>query len=138
MGSLLIVDDIAGNACLIERLLVPDGHVVRTAGGGVEALRLVRADPPDLPITDVMMPQVDRFEACLEVTGLGTGKLTVEPRRPTDWRRCCAGRRLRVRREVRGVAADCRARPLARRCPHRSQGNQMRALPVSFSCHDSE
>ena len=64
MGSVLIVDDIAGNARLIERLLAPDGHVVRTAGGGVEALQLVRADPPDLLIMDVMMPHVDGFEAC--------------------------------------------------------------------------
>ena len=64
MGSVLIVDDIAGNARLIERLLAPDGHVVRTAGGGVEALQLVQADPPDLLIMDVMMPHVDGFEAC--------------------------------------------------------------------------
>jgi putative two-component system response regulator len=49
---------------LIERLLAPDGHVVRTAGGGVEALQLVQADPPDLLIMDVMMPHVDGFEAC--------------------------------------------------------------------------
>jgi putative two-component system response regulator len=64
MGSVLIVDDVAGNARLIERLLAPDGHTLRTAGGGAEALRLVRADPPDLLIMDVMMPQVDGFEAC--------------------------------------------------------------------------
>ena len=64
MGSVLIVDDIAGNARLIESLLAPDGHAVRTACGGAEALRLVRADPPDLLLMDVMMPVVDGFEAC--------------------------------------------------------------------------
>ena len=48
MGSVLIVDDIAGNARLIESLLAPDGHAVRTACDGAEALRLVRDDPPDL------------------------------------------------------------------------------------------
>jgi putative two-component system response regulator len=67
MGSVLIVDDIAGNARLIERLLVPDGHIVRTAGGGAEALQLVQANPPDLLIMDVMMPQVDGFQACRKI-----------------------------------------------------------------------
>ena len=64
MRSVLIVDDIAGNTRLVESLLRPDGHAVRTAGGGAEALRLVRADPPDLVLMDVMMPHVDGFEAC--------------------------------------------------------------------------
>jgi len=64
MGSVLIVDDIAGNARLVESLLAPDGHAVRTAGDGAEALRLVHAEPPDLILMDVMMPHVDGFEAC--------------------------------------------------------------------------
>jgi putative two-component system response regulator len=64
MGSVLIVDDIAGNVRLVESLLAPDGYAVRTAGDGAEALRLVRAEPPDLLLMDVMMPDVDGFEAC--------------------------------------------------------------------------
>ena len=64
MGSVLIVDDIPGNVRLIESLLAPDGHGVRTAFDGAEALRLVRTDPPDLVVMDVMMPDVDGFEAC--------------------------------------------------------------------------
>jgi putative two-component system response regulator len=64
MGSVLIVDDLEANARLIESLLAPDGHTVRTAGGGAEALQLIQADPPDLVLMDVMMPNVDGFEAC--------------------------------------------------------------------------
>jgi putative two-component system response regulator len=64
MASVLIVDDIAGNARFVESLLAPDGHAVRTAAGGAEALRLVRADPPDLLLMEVMMPHVDGFETC--------------------------------------------------------------------------
>jgi putative two-component system response regulator len=67
MGSVLIVDDIAGNARLIERVLEPDGHSVRTAAGGAEALQLLQANPPDLVIMDVMMPQIDGFEACRKI-----------------------------------------------------------------------
>lgn len=64
MGSVLIVDDVAGNARLVEALLAPDGYAVRTVGDGAEALRVVRAEPPDLLLMDVMMPDVDGFEAC--------------------------------------------------------------------------
>src|SRR6185295_3657268 len=64
MGSVLVVDDIAASARLVERLLAPDGHAVRTAGDGAEALRLVQAEPPDLILMDVRMPLVDGFEAC--------------------------------------------------------------------------
>src|SRR3990172_3872810 len=64
MGSVLVVDDIAGNTRLVESLLAPDGHTVRTAGDGAEALRLVRSEHPDLVLMDVMMPHVDGFEAC--------------------------------------------------------------------------
>jgi putative two-component system response regulator len=67
MGSVLVVDDIAGNARLLESLLAPDGHTVRTAGDGAAALRLVRAEHPDLVLMDVMMPHFDGFEACLEI-----------------------------------------------------------------------
>ena len=64
MGSVLVVDHIAGNARLLEALLASDGHDVTTAGDGAEALRLVRAEPPDLVLMDVTMPNADGLEAC--------------------------------------------------------------------------
>jgi putative two-component system response regulator len=45
-------------------LLAPDKHAVRTAGDGAEALRLIRGEPPDLILMDVMMPGIDGIEAC--------------------------------------------------------------------------
>jgi putative two-component system response regulator len=64
MGFVLIVDDIPANLRLIAALLLPDGHTIRTATGGAEALRLIRAEPPDLVLMDVMMPHVDGFDVC--------------------------------------------------------------------------
>jgi putative two-component system response regulator len=60
----LIVDDIPLNIRLLEAMLAPEGYALRTAGDGAEALRLIRADPPDIVLMDVMMPKVDGFEAC--------------------------------------------------------------------------
>ena len=67
MASLLIVDDIAANLRLVETLLAPEGHDIRTAVDGAEALRLVQSAPPDLVVVDVMMPLLDGFEVCRSI-----------------------------------------------------------------------
>jgi CheY-like chemotaxis protein len=41
--------------------LLADRYAVRTASDGVEAATLARSDPPDLVLTDVMMPRLDGF-----------------------------------------------------------------------------
>jgi len=64
VGSVLIVDDLEGSARLAQAMLAPDGHATRMAGDGAEALRLIRDEPPDLVLMDVMMPLLDGFEAC--------------------------------------------------------------------------
>jgi putative two-component system response regulator len=75
MASVLVVDDMAAHARLVEALLAPDGHSVRMADGGVEALRLIRADPPDLVLMDVMMPELDGFETCRAIKQDATTRL---------------------------------------------------------------
>lgn len=63
-ATLLVVDDLAANARLLERLLVRDGHRVIFAQDGEEALARVRHDHPDLVLMDVIMPTLDGFETC--------------------------------------------------------------------------
>jgi CheY-like chemotaxis protein len=62
MASILIVDDRPVNREVLLALLGPMGHHVREAGDGVEALEAARAEPPDLVITDLLMPSMDGFE----------------------------------------------------------------------------
>ena len=59
---LLVVDDDPFIARLLEIELAAAGFQVRVANDGQQAVELVREDPPDLVITDVMMPHVDGFE----------------------------------------------------------------------------
>ena len=63
-GTILVVDDLVSNARLLERLLTRDGHRVRLAHDGMEALDLVTREHPDLVLMDVMMPTLDGFETC--------------------------------------------------------------------------
>jgi putative two-component system response regulator len=63
-ATVLVVDDIAANARLLQRLLMRDGHHVLFAEDGEEALERVRCDRPDLVLMDVVMPTLDGFETC--------------------------------------------------------------------------
>src|SRR6187200_3278577 len=63
MGEkLLVVDYDPFIARLLEIELAAAGYQVRVANDGQQAIDLVGQDPPDLVITDVMMPHVDGFE----------------------------------------------------------------------------
>jgi DNA-binding response OmpR family regulator len=61
--KILVVDDDQPSVKMISYLLKEEGHTVSSAGDGQQALQKVQADPPDLVIMDVMMPQMDGFEA---------------------------------------------------------------------------
>ena len=56
----LVVDDNPDMRDYVATLLAEE-YAVQTAADGVAALELASADPPDLIITDVMMPHLDGF-----------------------------------------------------------------------------
>lgn len=58
MRRILIVDDDPTTCRLIQRVLTPRGYAVETAADGPTALQMLAASPPDLLITDVMMPRL--------------------------------------------------------------------------------
>lgn len=61
-SRILIVDDQAELAAMMADLLSDAGYATRTAGDGRSALAEVQADPPDLLVLDVNMPEPDGFE----------------------------------------------------------------------------
>jgi signal transduction histidine kinase len=61
-GDVLIVDDFRDTLVLYDALLSDDGHRVRTAISGAEALRMVEEREPELVLLDVSMPGMDGVE----------------------------------------------------------------------------
>ncbi|MFH2068201.1 MAG: response regulator [Candidatus Omnitrophota bacterium] len=51
---------------LLRALLQGHGYEVSAASNGVEALDMARQDPPDLIISDILMPAMDGFALCRE------------------------------------------------------------------------
>ena len=60
----LVVDDNPHNLELILAYLEDLDCQTAAAEGGLQALKMVAADPPDLILLDVMMPQISGFEVC--------------------------------------------------------------------------
>ncbi len=67
MASVLFADDDADIRALATQLLGRRGHVVVTAGDGLEAIALLTEFLPDVVITDLNMPQQDGFAVCRAV-----------------------------------------------------------------------
>jgi PAS domain S-box-containing protein len=62
--TILVADDIGANRYMLTSLLEGHGYQVVVASDGAEAFRLAQAAPPDLIITDILMPVMDGFELC--------------------------------------------------------------------------
>ncbi len=62
MARILVVDDDERIRTLIRRGLKKLGHEVIEAGDGAAALKRLRADPVDLLITDLYMPEMEGLE----------------------------------------------------------------------------
>lgn len=69
MQELLVVEDEPDIRDLIVLHLTREGFRCRTASTGLDALREVRARPPDLVVLDLMLPGMDGLEVCRRLRG---------------------------------------------------------------------
>jgi signal transduction histidine kinase len=63
-GEVLIVDDTPANLQLLAGMLKERGYHVRPVPNGALALRAAEAQPPDVILLDVNMPDMDGYEVC--------------------------------------------------------------------------
>ncbi len=71
MTKILIVDDSPTHTVTTKKILLTAGYDVITAINGVDGIAIAKAELPDLILMDVVMPELNGFQA--------TRKLTQDP-----------------------------------------------------------
>lgn len=69
IDRIVLAEDNADLRGYIRAMLTKYGHEVVTAGDGVEAWEMIRRDPPDVIVSDIMMPRMDGYELLRSVRG---------------------------------------------------------------------
>ena len=67
MATILLADDHADLRDMMTRQLQKHGYTVETATNGLEAVASVSRSVPSLILMDVNMPELDGFEATLQI-----------------------------------------------------------------------
>ena len=65
--TILAVDDEPVNLKLVESALAPRGYKIITANNGKEAVNLAHIHKPDLILMDILMPEMDGYDASSEI-----------------------------------------------------------------------
>ena len=76
-GRILVIDDESQITRVLRAALAAQGYDVRTANDPDEGLRLFRDWPPDLVITDLMMPGKSGVEVCRLIRSRSTTPVLV-------------------------------------------------------------
>jgi DNA-binding response OmpR family regulator len=126
--TVLIIEDDAGVREGLRLALRHQGYAVATSGDGETGLRLVRAEPPDVVILDIMLPGIDGFEVCRRLRAMGTVPIIMLTARGDDFDVVGgleAGADDYVVKPVQPRVLDARIRTVLRRL-HREPGTRDR------------
>ena len=65
--KILIVDDEPDIVEILKYNLNNEGYDVKSANNGLKAIEKAKKFIPDIILLDVMMPEMDGIEACIEI-----------------------------------------------------------------------
>lgn len=74
MAYILFADDVPAAVEFAAAALSAQGHRTAVVKNGLEALRVLRTEVPDVLVTDIMMPFADGFQVIQEVRASDLGK----------------------------------------------------------------
>ncbi|WP_238378944.1 response regulator [Geobacter metallireducens] len=72
----LVVDDQENNRSLLSHMLTRAGFAVREADGGIDGVAQFRAWLPDIVLMDILMPDMDGYEALRQIKATSEGGVT--------------------------------------------------------------
>jgi twitching motility two-component system response regulator PilH len=72
--KVLVVDDSAADLANIKTVLTDAGCIVITATNGADAIAKAKSEKPSIIFMDVVMPDMDGYEACRQLAQNGDTK----------------------------------------------------------------
>ncbi len=90
MTTVLVVDDEPAIRRTVSAGLTARGYAVRTASTGEEAVASAAADPPDLVILDLGLPDVDGVDVCRRIRAWSHLPILVLSAEASDYRKVLA------------------------------------------------
>jgi len=75
MKRILVVDDDKTLRDVLMEYLQKEGYQVEDASSGAEGMKCFKSNPPDLVVSDVMMPEMDGLEFCRTLRSTPSGQL---------------------------------------------------------------
>jgi CheY-like chemotaxis protein len=67
-NKILIVDDDVDSATIQQAIAQKLGYYTQIAINGLDAIKYIKQDPPDIILLDIFMPQMDGYETIKYVT----------------------------------------------------------------------
>ena len=67
MAKIIVIDDEPYILLMLKKMLENEGYSIEIANNGKEGLEQIRRNPPDLVITDIVMPEKEGLEMIREV-----------------------------------------------------------------------
>ncbi len=64
---ILLVDPDEKSRAAVGRVLEEEGHSVVSCDSAIEAVRLLRADPPELAIVELILPKIQGYQLCRSI-----------------------------------------------------------------------
>ncbi|MCB1742426.1 MAG: response regulator [Gammaproteobacteria bacterium] len=74
VNKVLVVDDSPTDLANIRTIVTDAGCTVVTASNGTEALAAAKRERPDIIFLDILMPDMDGYQACRRLTSDGETK----------------------------------------------------------------
>lgn len=68
MARILVVDDSPTQQANLVRIVSAHGHETIVAENGTQGVEVAKAELPDLVLMDVVMPELNGFQACRKIT----------------------------------------------------------------------
>jgi two-component system cell cycle response regulator DivK len=66
-AKILYIEDNVENRTLVKRVLEVEGYEVLEADDGIDGLRIVREEAPDMILIDINLPEIDGYETTIRL-----------------------------------------------------------------------